>query len=620
VQRTTQSIISSAFAFAFLVAPSLVAAQPSGGPYGPIPTNYAIPKAAHVYYVAPDGKADAPGTTLEAPTTIESAISRVVTGDAIVMRGGTYRVGGLTLNQGITIQPYADEKPIIKGTRVAEKWEPLRNNVWRTKWDRLFPAKPLGWWMRHREGMRTPMHRFNSDMVFVDGELLQSVGWEGELDARSFFIDYEGGYVYIGTDPANKLVEITAHDIALLRTSRAAHGKESDKRGPTIKGLTFTQYAYRAIDIEGKRPAALISEEPTDDPIGVSDPAAHGKEVVGTLIENVTVSFCSRVGGYFRGDNLVIRNSLFSDTSTEGIYVIGSSDVLLERNIVRRNNIEKFTGYYPAAVKIFNQSYRVTVRDNLILDNPNSNGVWFDVGDVDAVVVDNWFEGAQIGLFFEISKGMIAAGNVFVNCDQGVRVLNSSRGRVYHNTFVNSAAVFDRNERSAVGDHFGWHPKTGPDVHERVGHAFVGNLMVADESFRRTLLRFEQPKGLCGKQTEAMATAVDHNVYVRARTDNDALYNWSPVEGEACQLPLKTLADAQKLPQGVEKNSRSLTGYSGTVFKSPDLRNYTLAQPLPGVAAVPVPAEALKVLGWKDATHVPGAYALPAEPALSAKK
>ena len=50
-------------------------AQPSGGPYGPIPQAYALPdKATHVYYVAPDGKADAAGTTLAEPTTLEAAI------------------------------------------------------------------------------------------------------------------------------------------------------------------------------------------------------------------------------------------------------------------------------------------------------------------------------------------------------------------------------------------------------------------------------------------------------------------------------------------------------------------------------------------------------------------
>ena len=68
--------------------------------------------------------------------------------------------------------------------------------------------------------------------------------------------------------------------------------------------------------------------------------------------------------------------SLISDTSTEGFHVIGSSDVLLERRIFRRNHVEQLTGYYPAAVKIFNQSHRATVRDNLVIDNPHSNGVW----------------------------------------------------------------------------------------------------------------------------------------------------------------------------------------------------------------------------------------------------
>ncbi len=56
------------------------------------------------------------------------------------------------------------------------------------------------------------------------------------------------------------------------------------------------------------------------------------------------------------------------------------------------------------------------------------------------------------------------AGNVFVRCNKGVRVLNSADVRVYNNTFVDTPASFERNERSAVGDHFNWHPATGPDV------------------------------------------------------------------------------------------------------------------------------------------------------------
>ncbi|MCG6920459.1 MAG: right-handed parallel beta-helix repeat-containing protein [Acidobacteria bacterium] len=592
-----------------LAVPPSAPAQPSGGPYGPVPQSYPVPRAEHVYYVAPDGNADAAGTTLAEPTTLEVAFERVVTGDAIVMRGGTYRTGNLRLNQGITLQPYLDERPVLKGTRVATEWQALRNNVWRTSWSTLFPAPPLGWWRREREGMRTPLHRFNNDMVFVDGELLKSVGWEGELDEDSFYIDYQGGHVYIGADPTDRLVEITAFDNAFIRVSRPCHGKESDKKGPTIRGITFTQYAYRAIDIEAKKPATLVTEEPTDDPVGPAEPGTYGREVVGTTLENVTISFCSRVAGYFRGDGLVLRNSLISDTSTEGFYVIGSSDVLLERNIFRRNNIEQLTGYYPAAVKIFNQSHRVTCRDNLVIDNPHSNGIWYDVGNQDGVFVDNWVENALVGFFFEISKGATVAGNVFVGCDRGMWALNSRDVHVYHNTFVDSVASFGRTERSATGDHFGWHPSTGPDVDERQGHVFVGNLLVASKGFEQPLLQFQQARGLCGRLTEPQAAEVDGNVYVRAGSGG-TLIVWSPVEGEGCHADVASLEELRTLAPGLESRGRSFDGYVGALFRSPELRRLELARVLPGLADVDdLPAEVRRLLGWREGdARAPGAY------------
>jgi parallel beta-helix repeat protein len=597
---------AATFAFFALGAPH-APAQPSGGPYGPVPQSYAVPGAGRVYYVAPDGKADAAGTTLAEPTTLEAAIEKVVTGDAIVMRGGVYRTGDLRLNQGITWQPYLDERPVLKGTRVATEWQALRDGVWRTSWKTLFPARPLGWWRREREGMRTPLHRFNNDMVFLDGRLLKSVGWEGELDEHSFYVDYESGHVYIGVDPKDRLVEITAFDNAFVRVSRPCHGKESDKKGPTIRGLTFTQYAYRAIDIEGEKPATLVSQEPTDDPVGPHQPGTYGREVVGTTLENVTISFCSRVAGYFRGDRLVLRNSLVSDTSTEGFYVIGSSDVLLERNVFRRNNVEQLTGYYPAAVKIFNQSHRVTCRDNLVIDNPHSNGIWYDVGNRDGVFVNNWVEDAIDGFFFEISKGATVAGNVFVNCNKGVRVLNASNVRVYNNTFVDSVASFERNERSAAGDHFGWHPQTGPDVDERDGHVFVGNLMVAGESFRKPLLRFEQAKGLCGRLTGSQARQLDGNVYVRAAGEGPLLV-WSPVPGESCQVEVASLEGLRTLAPGVESRGQHLVDSVGGLLRSRELSRLEPARPLAGYAGAELPADVRKLLGWPAGARAPGAY------------
>ena len=32
-------------------------------------------------------------------------------------------------------------------------------------------------------------------MVFVDGKILKSAGWEGDVDENSFYIDYKNGFV-----------------------------------------------------------------------------------------------------------------------------------------------------------------------------------------------------------------------------------------------------------------------------------------------------------------------------------------------------------------------------------------------------------------------------------------
>jgi parallel beta-helix repeat protein len=608
-----QTLRSLRFLLFFWVA-GLVYAQPSGGPYGPIDQRYEIPQTGHVYFVAPEGKSDASGSELAHPTTLAAAMERVVTGDAIVLRGGTYRTGGLVLNQGITMQPYLEEHPILKGTEVVTEWEALPNNVWRTRWSHLFPAEPLPWWNRKHEGLKTPLHRFNNDMVFVDGELLGSKGWEGELDAHSFYIDYKNGYVYIGADPKNHQVEITAFDSALVRTTAPVHGKVSDGRGPVIRGIAFTQYAYRALEIEGKK-HFTANDEPTNEPVGIADSATYGKEVRNTLIENVTISYCSHVAGYFRGDGLIIRNSLVSDTSTEGIYVIGSSDVLLERNIVRRNNMKQLTGYFPSAVKIFNQTHRVTFRDNLILDQPYSNGVWYDVGNRDAVIVDNYVEGAINGIFIEISRGATIAGNVVVNSYRGLYALNSADVHAYNNTFINARVDFERNERVAAGDVFDWHATTGPGLEQREGHIFVHNVMAATDSYRDPLLNFlQKPSALCGKLTNPMATAVDGNVYIRAASADsgtpEPLIAYAPSQAAGCNSQLATLDDFRKLQPAFEKDGVEIDRSPRSVLRGPDLGHFELRAALPNTPAKNfLPAEVRALLGWSESeAQTPGAY------------
>jgi hypothetical protein len=588
--------------------------QPSGGPYGPVPQTYDWPKdAKKIYYVSPDGNAEASGATLNTPTTIEEALKRAITGDAVILRGGVYRTGGLRFNQGITIQPYSNEQPIFKGTKVADKWEKTEGGLWKTTWKTLFPEKPADWWVgsRFRD---TPLHRFNNDMVFIDGRFLQSAGSQGEVNENTYFIDYNDSAVYIGTDPANHLVEITAFNEALTRTAGSINGRANDKKGPVIRGITFTQYAYRALEVEGK------------DPQGVAKESTYGKDVVGTVIENCTISFCSRVAAYLKGDKLVMRHCLISDTSTEGIYIIASNDVLLEKNIFRRNNIENISGYYPADVKIFNQSHRVTCKDNLVTDSPNTNGIWYDVGNVDGIFIDNFVENvgtirerntsdrfwpSNSGFFFEISKGAIVAGNVFVNCDQGIRVLNCCNVRCYNNTLVNSAVFFGRDARGERTDHFGWHPQTAADVNDRDGHVFVNNLLFTDADYRGPLLAFWQPDMLCKRLNKPQVKQLDYDVFVQQGPPNDRLIQWSPSPEANCQARFASPEDLHKAVPEFAANCKSFTDYNGPLFKDAERGNYQLLKTFPAAKkAAELSPEISRTLGLTQEKFL-GIFPLP---------
>jgi len=614
--RPVKQFLIANFLLFLVFSTTSVIAQPSGGPYGPIKQKYDLPKVSgKIYFVAPDGKADASGESIVTSTTLEAAFKKVKSGDAIILRGGTYRTGDLILNQGITIQPYSDEEPVLKGTFVAKDWKKLENGLWVTSWSKLFPSKPDGWWERDKYGKETPIYRFNNDMVFIDGRFLQSVGWEGEVNENTYFINYESGKVYIGVDPTDKLVEITAFNIALHRITGEFNGMTSDYKGPVIRGITFTQYAYRAIEIDGT------------DPVGLSDESKHGKEVTGTTLENCTFSFCSRVAAYLRGDKLIIRNCKVSETSTEGIYIIGSSDVLLEKNIFTKNNIEKITGYYPAAVKIFNQCYRVTCRDNLITDLPFSNGIWYDVGNVDGCFINNWIENvgniekensnnklwpSDNGFFFEISKGAICAGNVFINCDHGIFVLNSCNVQVYNNTMINSPICVGRNERSAAVDHtFGWHSSTGPDIGKREGHIVINNIFVGEKNYRRSLMNTWQPEILCKQFLKPQLKQFHHNVFVRNQEqENIPSIWWSPVANDQCQKLLGSPEELLLLYPEFSNNKLYNLSDNDPLFKGRQLGNFQLLKSFPGsTAGVQLPPEIIKLLSYpKLNTRFVGAY------------
>ena len=192
------------------------------------------------------------------------AIARVVTGDAIVMRGGTYRTGGLQLVRHHH-QPYLDEQPVLKGAG-RDRMEALRDGVWRTKWATV-PAQLLAW-RRGEACAAAPVQQRHG----VDGKLLQSRAGKAGWATPGTTSTTNGHVTSVSTHRAGR--SRSPHDIAPSPVARRAW--QGSTQGPTIRGIVFTQYAFRAIDI-GAKPRLGPNEEPTDDPVGVSPaPTARG--------------------------------------------------------------------------------------------------------------------------------------------------------------------------------------------------------------------------------------------------------------------------------------------------------------------------------------------------------
>jgi parallel beta-helix repeat protein len=291
--------------------------------------------------------------------------------------------------------------------------------------------------------------------------------------------------------------------------------------------------------------------------------------------------------------------------------------VLLERNIFAHNNIENWTGFYPAAVKIFNQTHRVVCRENLITNHPNSNGLWYDVGNEDGVFVNNWIEGvgspegpfrddqvwpSSNGLFFEISSGVLVAGNVFVDNNQGMLILNSDDAEIYNNTFINSRASFGRDARGDDADHFGWHIRTGPGVDARDNHMFVNNLLATTMEYPMPLLYVWQPSGMCERLNTSTLKTFDNNVYVRqANPSNAALVLWSPFDNEKCQTQIHNPSELTELYPQFETQSQYLSDYSEDLFTQLSDRKGSVAESFEGhKAAAPIPDHVRAAAGWSE--------------------
>ncbi len=531
-------------------------------------TNFPIPTGA--LYVANGGSDTNPGTLAAPFATIHKAIAAAPAGGTIVVRGGTYRESLGSIGKPLTIQAYPHEQPWVKGSVVVSSFTPVANG-WSTPFttpmcDNCYPAQALA---SDHPAAGLP------EQVFVDGAPLQQVTSAGALTTGTFYVDRANGQIILNDDPTGHTVEVT-----VLASAFSIGTKGS---GSIIRGLGFEHWA--TVYQNGTNVAAMIS----------------GSNVT---IDNDTFAWSSSRGLGIYGSNDVVTNSHFVDNGMNGVTgnKIGGLD--FENNEVAFSNYEHWD-ITPSpfaqigGVKLTGAANTV-MRGNDFHDN-YSNGLWFDCQSHGQTIIDNTVENnAGHGIAVEISANSIIAGNVIAeNGRDGLKISGSNNVEVWNNTSVDNGwaqiGVYEDPR----------HDPTNIATEDTTNVRIANNIFEAGPNSTKYVLYnldISHPKHLTFTQ---MVSADDHNDWGRAVTTSPK-YEFSTQAALDKTGHYLTLA-AMVAGSGREQASTSTDGLSlQSIFTDPDHGDYSVQPTVLAQLSAPatLPAAVLAALGNVAPAHI----------------
>jgi hypothetical protein len=399
---------------------------------------------AKTYYV--DGsstRADdrGPGTVKKPFRTIGRAAEVLQPGERVVIAAGTYREciqperGGLGPDKMISYEAAPGANVIVKASEVLrEGWqpsiEPMRDatssglRIWKhTLSGALFPDAynpfamanvPGDWsWLDPKRVDMGPYFR-RRGLIFADGKPLEPVEQYRELgnaplprapqaneparnglpartrggaimqeiggspDGR-FWVEHQGNVIYVrlpSGDPASSLVEITTREQAFApRRSGLAYIR--------IKGLTF-QHAGNAFPPPQR---GLVS-------------TGGGNH---WIIEANTIEWANGVGldigaqhwsvarDPLAGDSNIVRGNTIRYVGVEGIGGMGTTNTLVEDNLLEWVGWQDAERAWEAAGVKFHRARNLLFRRNVIRHMRHANALWLDSGNTNSRITANVF-------------------------------------------------------------------------------------------------------------------------------------------------------------------------------------------------------------------------------------
>jgi hypothetical protein len=397
------------------------------------------------YYVdgsSPRSDDRGPGTARRPFRTIGRAAEVVQPGERVVISAGTYREcirpgrGGSGPDKMISYEAAPGATVIVKGSEILrDGWEPSTEpNIWKhTLTGALFPDAynpfamanvPGDWsWLDPKRVDMGPYFR-RRGLIFVDGKPLEPVEQyrelsslplqpRGGLPTRSrggplmleiggssegrFWVEHQGNVVHIRLpfgDPTSSLIEITTREQAIApRRNGLGYIR--------IKGLHF-QHAGNAFPPPQR---GLVS-------------TSGGNH---WIIEGNTIEWANGVGldigsqhwsgprDSLAGDSHIVRGNTIRYVGVEGIGGMGTTNTLVEDNLVEWVGWQDAERAWEAAGVKFHRARNLLFRRNVVRHMRHANALWLDSGNTNSRISANAFADVltvSAALHMEMNRGV----------------------------------------------------------------------------------------------------------------------------------------------------------------------------------------------------------------------
>ena len=533
------------------------------GSAAPGTTSYAI--AASAIYVSPSGTDSATGRSAAPVRTVAHAIAIAPPGSTIVLRAGTYHESiSVPSNKTLDIQSAPNSAVWLEGSSVVSGWIKSGSTWIRTGWNAQFDSTPsytsqvstAAFW-----GFTNAAHPMaaHPDQVWINGTALSQVSSAAAVTAGTFYSDYAGKRIIIGSDPTGK--EVRASDLGIAASISSANS--------SLRGIGIRRYATAVHDMGAVR--VLGSNVLVENDV-ITDMATTAISVLSTKdrVSHLTLKYNGLLGLHANNaDNIVVSSVLASNNNTEGF---NTSPVAGGIKITRTRNI--------------------TVRDSVISDNLGT-GLWLDESCYNAVIVGNTMaSNHKHGFSFEISSTAIVADNVVTgSASDGLKINDADNVRIWNNTLAGNGRNIDLVQDARDGSNAS---EAGHDKRQ----AFPDPTMpwkIANIQLRNTTL---PPSGqynvyvrdYTNKRSGAqMAVTIDGNLFTRTTSTGGAIVVWPEAGGKLTIA--HSVAELAKTGAG-SHNAEVVSGVAPA--------NSSYAQPLP--------ADIAALIGQPAGTRSVGAF------------